>query len=123
MKIQLFTALLTLLFAGISFLGAQQPQGRQQPQQEGQRRQQTQQASAGEQVIQIEAQVIDTRAELPQVQILDKRKKSDFQEVTVDKSFETELSGKTEELKFTPLTSGKIKPIKNIDLLLNKNRF
>lgn len=121
MRLNLFVVLLTLLFGGASFLCAQQPQG-QQPQQ-GQPRQQTPQPPQAGQVIELEAQVIDARVELPQVQILDRRKKSDFEEVTVDKSFATELSGKTEELKFTPLTSGKIKPIKNIDLLLNKSRF
>ena len=74
-------------------------------------------------VIDIEAQFLDTRVELPQVQILDKRKQAKFDEVKVEKSFSSELSGKNEELKFVPNTSGKIKPIKNIDVLLNKKRF
>lgn len=82
-----------------------------------------QQGQSSDKVIEIEAQILDARVELPQVQILDKRKKSDFDEVKVEKSFKSELSGKTEELKFTPNTSGKIQPIKNIDVLLNKKRF
>lgn len=77
----------------------------------------------GDGVIQIEAQRIDTRVELPQVQILDKRKKSDFDEVKVEKSFRSELSGKNEELQFTPNTSGRIKPIANVEALLKKKRF
>ncbi len=83
---------------------------------------QQQQASSGD-VIQIEAQILDARVELPQVQILDKRKKVQFEEVKVEKSFRSELSARTEELKFTPNTSGKIKRIKDIEALLNKNRF
>ncbi len=74
-------------------------------------------------VIEIEAQVVNTRLELPQVQIYDKRKKVKFDEVKVEKDFKSELSGKNEELKFTPITSGKIKPIKNIQALLAKKRF
>ncbi|MCB0259142.1 MAG: hypothetical protein KDH97_01085 [Calditrichaeota bacterium] len=89
---------------------AQDPQPR--PQQQGE-----------PEVIDIEAQFLDTRVELPQVQILDKRKQAKFDEVKVEKSFSSELSGKNEELKFVPNTSGKIKPIKNIDVLLNKKRF
>ena len=76
-----------------------------------------------DQVIQIEAQILDTRAELPQVQILDKRKVSEFDEVKVEKSFKSELSGKSEEIEFKPITSGKIKPIRNMEELLNKKRF
>ncbi len=76
-----------------------------------------------DQVIQIEAQILDTRAELPQVQILDKRKVSEFDEVKVEKSFKSELSGKSEEIEFKPITSGRIKPIRNIEELLNKKRF
>lgn len=104
--------LLFLLCSTATSLMAQQeqpPQGNQD------------QTSGG--VIEIEAQILDSRVELPQVQILDKRKKSDFDEVKVEKSFVSELSGKNEELKFEPITSGKIKSIKNIDVLLSKNRF
>lgn len=108
----LFFGVFTTLFAQESAQPAQpaQPQlqpGNQQP----------------VQVIDLEALILDARVELPQVQILDKRKKSDFDEVNVDKSFFSELSGKTEELEFTPNTSGKIIPIKNVDELLNKKRF
>lgn len=92
----------------------------QEPAQEGQGAQQGQSSDG---VIELEALILDARVELPQVQILDKRKKSDFDEVKVEKSFRSELSGKNEELKFTPNTSGKIQPIKNIDVLLNKKRF
>lgn len=75
------------------------------------------------QIIDIEAQILDSRVELPQVQVLDKRKKAKFEEVKVEKSFRAELSGETEELQFKPKTSDKIKPIKNINELLNKKRF
>ena len=74
-------------------------------------------------VIQIEAQRIDTRVELPQVQILDKRKKSDFDEVKVEKSFRSELTEKNEELQFIPNTSGRIEPVSDIEALLKKRRF
>lgn len=76
-------------------------------------------------VIQIEAQVLDVRAELPTVQIVDKRKKSDFDEVKVEKSFKSELSSQTEELKFRPAATRLIEPIddREIESLLNKKRF
>lgn len=103
-----------LLLMGGSSLFAQEPQEPEDP---------PQRATNPQQVIQLEAQIVDTRVELPQVQILDKRKKTDFDEVKVEKSFTSELSSKSEELKFTPNTSGKIKSIKDIQSLLNKKRF
>jgi len=85
---------------------------------------QEQEKKQGDQgVIEIEAQRLDVRMELPQVQILDKRKSSQFKEVKVEKSFQSELSGKTEELKFKPNTTKKVSQIKNIDALLKKRRF
>lgn len=104
--------LAVLCMAGSALL-AQTPEP-QQPQQ-------PQQQQGG--VIEIEAQVLDARVELPQVQILDRRKQADFDEVKVEKSFSSELSGKTEELRFTPNTSGRIKPIENIEVYLKKRRF
>lgn len=74
-------------------------------------------------VIDIEARIINARAELPQVQILDKRKQVEFDEVKVEKKFTSELSGKTEQVKFVSPKKDEIKPIKNIDILLNKKRF
>ncbi len=74
-------------------------------------------------VIEIEAQRLDVRMELPQVQILDKRKSSQFNEVKVEKSFQSELSGKTEELKFKPNTTQKVPHIQDIAVLLKKRRF
>ncbi len=74
-------------------------------------------------VIDIEARVINARAELPQVQILDKRKQVKFDEVKVEKKFTSELSGKTEQVKFVSPKKDEITPIKNIDVLLNKKRF
>lgn len=74
-------------------------------------------------VIQIEALRLDVRAELPQVQIVGKRKKADFAEVEVKKSFESELSGKSEELQFNSVAGNRIKRIENIERLLNKKRF
>ncbi len=104
-----------LLCGGVLF--AQEPQ---EPQEEPQQRRR---ANNPQQVIQLEAQIVDTRVELPQVQILDKRKKIDFDEVKVEKSFSSELSSKSEELKFTPNTSGKINSIDDIQILINKKRF
>lgn len=105
-----YLSFMVFILCALSSVALSQEQGGQQP------------ASSGE-VIQIEAQILDARVELPQVQILDKRKKVQFEEVKVEKSFRSELSARTEELKFTPNTSGKIKRIKDIEALLNKNRF
>ncbi|NIT54737.1 MAG: hypothetical protein GWN00_00375 [Aliifodinibius sp.] len=102
-----------LLLLGISSVLAQ----------EGEAEDDNNQQQRAQKVIELEAQILDARAELPQVQILDTRKSPDFEEVKVEKSFRAELSGKTEELKYTPITSNKIKQIKNIDALLNKKRF
>ena len=66
---------------------------------------------------------IDARVELPQVQILDKRLEPDFEDIKTDKSFQSELSSASEQLKFTAITSGKVKSIKNINELLSKKRF
>ncbi len=74
-------------------------------------------------VLQIQEQRLDTRLELPQIQILDKRKQMRFEEVKVEKSFLTEISGKNEKLQFQPNTSGKVRAIKNIPALVNKPRF
>lgn len=74
-------------------------------------------------VIDLGAIKIDARVELPQVQIVDTRIEPDFENVRAEKSFMTELSGKTEQLKFEAITSGQIKTIKNVNTLLNKKRF
>ncbi len=66
---------------------------------------------------------LDVRIELPQVQILDKRLAPKFEEVKAEKRFDTEINSKSEYLKFEPITSMKVKPIKNIEALLNKKRF
>jgi hypothetical protein len=115
MNRKLLYLLFWLIFGVYTATFAQEPAQPAQPQDSGNQQQ--------VQVIDIEAQILDARVELPQVQILDKRKKSNFDEVNVEKSFSSELSGKTEKLEFTPNTSGKIRPIKNVDGLLNKKRF
>lgn len=66
---------------------------------------------------------IDARVELPQVQILNKRLQPDFQDIQAEKSYQAELSGATEQMKFTAITSGKVRQIKDIQALLNKKRF
>jgi hypothetical protein len=66
---------------------------------------------------------IDARVELPQVQILNKRLQPDFEDIKAEKSFQSELSGASEQLKFTAITSGKVRQIKDINSLLNKKRF
>jgi hypothetical protein len=66
---------------------------------------------------------IDARVELPQVQILDKRIEPNFEDVRAEKSFQSELTGTPEFLKFNAITSGKVKPIPDIRALLDKKRF
>jgi hypothetical protein len=88
--------------------------------------QDTPQQSAGQQrdqVLELGEIKIDARVELPQVQILNKRLQPDFEDIKAEKSFQAELSGASEQMKFTAITSGKVRPIKDIDALLNKKRF
>ena len=66
---------------------------------------------------------IDARVELPQVQIIDKRIEPDFEDVRAQKSYSSELSGRSERMKFQAITSGKVETVKNINTLLNKKRF
>ncbi len=66
---------------------------------------------------------LNIRAELPNVQIVDKRVSPDFENVKAEKQFDSEINGKNEYLKFEPLTSMKVRPIKNVQALLNKKRF
>lgn len=84
-----------------------------QPQSTGQR----------DQVIDLGEIRIDARVELPQVQILDKRIEPNFEDVRAEKSFQEELHGPSEQLIFNAITSGKIQPIRDINVLLNKKRF
>jgi len=76
-----------------------------------------------EQVLDLGEIKIDARVELPQVQILNKRLQPDFEDIKAEKSFQAELSGASEQMKFTAITSGKVRPIKDINALLNKKRF
>ena len=80
-------------------------------------------AQQGDQVLDLGEIQIDARVELPQVQILNKRLQPTFEDIKAEKSFQAELSGSSEQLKFTAVTSGKVRQIKNIDALLNKKRF
>lgn len=66
---------------------------------------------------------IDARVELPQVQILDKRIEPNFEDVRAEKSFQSELAGTSEYLRFSAITSGKVKPIPDVKALLSKKRF
>lgn len=66
---------------------------------------------------------IDARVELPQVQILNKRIEPNFEDVRAQKSFQSELTGTSEYLKFNAITSGKVKPIPDVKALLSKKRF
>ncbi len=66
---------------------------------------------------------ISARMELPRVKMFSRRLKPDFKEITMEKSFVNELSTQAEEIQFRPITSGKVKPIKNLEALLNKKRF
>ncbi len=66
---------------------------------------------------------LDVRIELPQVHILDKRIAPEFEDVKAEKRFDAEINSKAEYIKFEPITSMKVKPIKNVEALLNKKRF
>jgi hypothetical protein len=107
-KISKFFLFLFLMSSLSLFAQAQQQQGTSQQQ---------------DQVLDLGEIKIDARVELPQVQILDKRLEPDFEDIKTEKSFQSELSSASELLKFTAITSGKVKPIKNINELLNKKRF
>lgn len=76
-----------------------------------------------DQVIDLGEIKIDARVELPQVQILNKRLEPDFEDIQAEKSFQSELHSTSEQLKFTAITSGKVKQIKDINELLNKKRY
>ena len=66
---------------------------------------------------------ISARMELPQVRMFDKRINPNFKQVTAEKSFENELSPEAEQVRYEPITSGKVNQIKNIEVLLKKKRF
>ena len=66
---------------------------------------------------------ISARMELPQIRMFDRRITPDFKEVAAEKSFINELSPQAEEIKYEPITSGRVEPIKNIEALLNKKRL
>lgn len=66
---------------------------------------------------------ISARMELPQVKIFSKRITPNFKEVNAEKSFANELSVEAEQIKFEPITSGRVQPIPNIEKLLKKKRF
>ncbi|GAB4368572.1 MAG: hypothetical protein Kow0042_09810 [Calditrichia bacterium] len=63
------------------------------------------------------------RMELPQVRIFEKRITPEFKDVTAEKSFLNELSTRSEQIEFEPITSGRVKPISDINTLLKKKRF
>jgi len=107
MKVILAFLLLTFTFLLNNIYAQNTPQGQeQQPR-----------------VVEIGEIRIEARMELPQVQIIDKRIKPDFEAVRVEKSFALELSGTLEQIQITPLGSRRIKSIKNLEELLNKKRF
>ena len=85
--------------------------------------QQGNQQQAGGKVINIGPIKLDVRVELPQVQIMDRRIPPDFEDVKAEKRFENEIVDHREYVKFKPITSMKVKPIKNVQALLNKKRF
>ncbi len=63
------------------------------------------------------------RMELPQVRMFDRRITPDFKQLSAEKSFSNEMAPQSEEIKYEPITSGKVKPIGNIEALLKKKRF
>ncbi len=84
---------------------------------------QQQQTTQQDRVMDLGEIKIDARVELPQVQILDQRIQPDFEDVRAEKSFQAELTGSSEQLKFNAITSGKVTKIKDIKALLNRKRF
>ncbi len=66
---------------------------------------------------------ISARMELPQVRMFDKRLTPDFKQLSAEKSFANELSPQAEEIRYEPITSGKVKPVDNVESLLKKKRF
>jgi len=66
---------------------------------------------------------ISARMELPQVRMFDKRLNPDFKQLSAEKSFSAELSPQAEETKYEPISSGRVKPIENVDDLIKKKRF
>ncbi len=66
---------------------------------------------------------ISARMELPQVRMFDKRLNPDFKKLSAEKSFSAELSPQAEETKYEPISSGRVKPIENVDDLIKKKRF
>ena len=107
------TLLLVLLFFTTFVFSQEQPPN------------QGQENTSGQNVIDLTSRSysISARMELPQVRIFDKRITPDFKEVTAEKSFANELKIGSENIKFEPITSGKVDPISNIEELLKKKRF
>ena len=89
----------------------------------GQQGNSPQQAGTAPKLIKLGPIKIKARIELPTVTVLDKRIPPEFQEVKAEKSFVDELQNSGEILQFSPVTSGKVSPIPNIEALLNKKRF
>ncbi len=69
-----------------------------------------------------EAIRIERKIEMPRVSIFDQRIKPDFDHIALDKSFNQEISGKNEEIKFKLGDRLKVYPIKNVEILIQKNR-
>lgn len=63
------------------------------------------------------------RMELPQVKIIERRTPPNFKQVAAEKSFINELKSGSEQIQFEPITSGKVKPVADIEKLLKKKRF
>ncbi|MBN2364955.1 MAG: hypothetical protein EH225_02320 [Calditrichaeota bacterium] len=66
---------------------------------------------------------ISARMELPQVRMFDRRITPDFKQLSAEKSFSAELSVQSGEIIYEPITSGKVKPVENMETLLKKKRF
>jgi hypothetical protein len=66
---------------------------------------------------------ISARMELPQVRMFDRRITPDFKQLSAEKSFSTEMTPQSEQIKYEPITSGKVEPIDNVEALLRKKRF
>jgi len=65
---------------------------------------------------------IERKVQMPRVSIFDKRIKPDFDHIALDKSFNKEIAGKNEEMKFKLNDKLIVMPIKNIESLIKKNR-
>jgi len=65
---------------------------------------------------------IERKVQMPRVSVFDIRIKPDFDHIALNKSFNKEIAGKNEEMKFKLKDKLTVLPIKNVESLIKKNR-